>query len=235
MKLKLGLDPEVLVVNQSGQFVCPGKFLKASKQVIPSSNKKIGGFNRDGMAIELNPSPSTDPRDLSDKMRTLFRESMNKLRAIGLYPTQQIGANIFQNGDRASFLPDVYQGGCEPDWNAYTKEQNIVNVNYQEFEYRYCGGHIHVSAPFIRNFDQACEFIRSLKPLSQYLSTFEDNKWSLERRRVYGKDGDFRWREDDKRIEFRTPDATWIWKEMETREVMPEIFKIISNSVQKFV
>lgn len=234
MKVKLGLDPEILVVNEAGKFVCPGKFLKAPKRLSLSANKKFGGFNRDGMAIELNPTPSTSSAELSNKMKALFAESMNQLRAIGLYPTQQIGANIFENGDKESFMPDVYQGGCDPDWNAYTQQQNQCDVNYEEFGLRFCGGHIHVEAPFIKSFDQACEFIRGLKPLSEYLATFEDKTWSSERRKFYGKEGDFRWREDGKRVEFRTPDATWIWEEMSTGKVMPEIYGIISNHVQRF-
>lgn len=233
-KLVIGLDPEFLTANEEEIFVCPQVLDVGPKRVVKSRFEKAGGFNRDGMAIELNPSPTDQPTTLTENLRILFADAQDILGKKGFHMVPFIGANIFDWGDKKTFMPDVYEGGCDPDFNAYTREMNHPGVNYARYPYRFCGGHIHVSAPFINNFDQACEFIQKLRPLSQFLAQFEDSVWSYKRREVYGKEGDFRWREEVQRIEYRTPDSSWIWEDLNTGRVMPEVFKIIGAVAQSF-
>lgn len=232
-KTVIGLDPEIFVVNESGKIICPTIFAEPSKTFIPASTVS-GGFNRDGMAIELNPSPDSDPRELARKTRGLLIEAEKKLRNKGARPIETIGANIFSDGDESTFAEDIMQGGCDPDFNAYTGQINVRNVDYTIYPFRFCGGHIHITAPFIRSFDEACGFIQNLRPLGEYLSQFEDNHWSKMRRTAYGQEGDFRWRSDKERIEYRTPDSSWMWAEFRSSKVMEEVFKIITNTINKF-
>lgn len=234
METKIGLDPEFLVRNTSGKIICPAEFSKKLKKFIPATNKKLGGFNRDGMAVEFNPTPSDSPEVLSRTVQLLYAEAREKLSQFGGELTPQIGANIYEEGDESTFTHDVKVGGCDPDFNAYTMEINSRRIDYNTYPYRFCGGHIHMTAPFLRSWEEACIFIQSLKPLGEFLGTLEDGKWSKLRREAYGQEGDFRWRPEESRIEYRTPDASWIWEDIRSGKAMKEVFKIINNTVQQF-
>lgn len=204
----LGADPELFLANPKGIY-CPWDILPEPKR--PGFFVSGGHMNRDGMALELNPQHSSRSSVVGENIASLLsalgRLSLQKSLTI----IKSLGCDISSLPDRDLFPYDVFELGCHPDINAYTEHFNEVQVNPEEFPERYAGGHIHIQ---VGNLDQseACELVKLFDVHAGLPSVlFGDDVWSPKRRQVYGKAGDFRHNLDEGIIEYRTPDAGWLW------------------------
>jgi hypothetical protein len=232
--LSLGHDGEFLVRNVRGKIVCPKKWITSLKKEVPAQCNR-GGFNRDGMAVELNPKPAHTPEEMIENTRLLFDEVTKQLMKFGYKITEQVGADIFKEGDQRTFAEDVLMGGCAPDFNAYTGKTNCRGIDYKIYPYRFCGGHIHIEAEFIRSWTQALKFIRDLdKNMFKIVSKFETQEWSKKRREAYGQKGDFRWKPQNNLIEYRTPDASWVWADLKGQKASHLLFDVVDQTITKF-
>lgn len=210
-KIPFGGDPEVFVQTQNGVIACPVALLKEPKKVVKVGNH--GGFNRDGMAFELNPAPSTSPEEVMANMLKLLTDGILSLSKAGLGITKKIGVDIQAIPiQQALDLPnDVWELGCEPDYDAYSGQYNIVNVDPRIYTKRFAGGHITMQIGALP-FADVCEVVK----LFDYHAGLYSIRWSdlpdsIERRRTYGRAGAFRYHHENGIVEYRTPDAGWLW------------------------
>jgi len=207
-KITWGADPELFVTNEAGIPVPPVQLLPNVKVV--TSFGEEGGVNRDGIAFELNPAPSTDPYSVSNRMHKLLQVGMQRMAEVGLKAIRNVEVTIGQGLE-----PDVYEFGCSPDFNAYTRSQNRVPVDPAKYMLRHAGGHITMGLPEGVNlkWEEVCELVK----LFDYWAGLRSLQWSqsgsAERRKVYGAAGCFRWNEEKRIVEYRTPDAGWLWNQ----------------------
>lgn len=71
--------------------------------------------------------------------------------------------------------------------------------------------------PVTPSFDQVCEIVKLMDFFvglpSLFLVPDSERESAIERRKSYGAAGCFRWKPADSIIEYRTPDASWLWHE----------------------
>lgn len=206
--LKFGADPEIFVVNENGEISCPISILPIAKEV--NIIARGGGVNRDGIAFELNPAPSEIPAEVALNMSDILLAGAQKLSLAGLKVIKSLGVTIREN-----MPPDAYQFGCDPDYNAYTKGMNRCKLNPKKYLKRFAGGHISMQLPVEPSFDQVCDIVKLMDFFvglpSLFLIPDSEREAAVERRKSYGAAGCFRWKVEDRIIEYRTPDASWLW------------------------
>lgn len=214
--ISVGADTEHFLVKD-GKPYCPFEILPQ-----PKVTDSVHGVacNRDGMAIELNPTPKPDMQTLAEDVRT----GLLKLKTAFSADNIQIVAEPRITLRKSVRLPeDVFEIGCVPDRNAYRRgAYNTTSVDAKKFRDRYAGGHIHFGSDEPFSYAGAIDFIKSLDiwftiPIMAELQKVVGDSlitMARERRAVYGKAGDYRWNGDvdpkrAKRIEYRTPDNLW--------------------------
>ena len=206
----LGTDPETFVV-MGDVIQCPSDIIPESKFVRYGWSRG-GGMNRDGMALELNPFPSKSPIAVSENISYLLRDATKLLNQSGLKLSHMLGCSIDEIPEKAYLPEDVFKLGCDPDINAYTNCFNEVKVDATTFSERYAGGHIHMEVGYLLQ-EEACELVKLLDVKVGIPSVLMgDDIWSVKRRAVYGKAGSFRHNTTKGIIEYRTPDAGWLWQ-----------------------
>jgi hypothetical protein len=137
------------------------------------------------------------------------------LQRVGLRLTTKIGIDIADlPPDVRYILPgDCFELGCDPDYSAYTRHANRVSVNPRKYTKRFAGGHISVQIEQGLPFNDVCELVKLFDRYAGLHSIRWSVPESLERRRTYGKAGAFRWKPRMGIVEYRTPDAGWLWND----------------------
>lgn len=207
-----GTDVEIFLVREDGTLASPQDVLPRPKVV-----EKIGpagGWNRDGIAIEINPEPSKSYELVSQRIETLRSMIEPVLRHMGMSLMRAVRVNIREQMpvERLQDLPnDCWELGCDPDYNAYSGKKNDVEVDPYEYPYRTAGGHITMGTP-LRRFEDACELVKLFDVYAGLFSVaFMEGPDATERRRLYGKAGCFRFYKDTGLVEYRTPSSDWFW------------------------
>jgi len=115
--------------------------------------------------------------------------------------------------------------GCSPDYNDYSKEQNIVERNSQTL--RSARAHLHVSYDGL-TVDKAINLIKLLDLfISVPLVVIEPDS---ERKQLYGKAGAYRvktLKDDTVIVEYRSPSNFWLTSD----ETMKFVFEQIVSAI----
>lgn len=200
----LGNDPERFI-SRKGVIICPNEIIPFPKRVIPCG--KYGGMNRDGMALELNPSPSTDIQKVAENTYLLLEDAIYEANAIGAVLSDSIKTVV---EDFTGLPVDVQTIGCEPDMNAYTGKMNTLTEEQLHMKERYAGGHIHMGNLPVLDLEAHCNLVKAFDASAGLISVLWSTPESLERRAQYGRAGAFRRKKT--LVEYRVPDANWTFK-----------------------
>lgn len=206
-----GTDVEIFCASEKGELASPARLLPTPKTVEPIC--AAGGWNRDGIAIEINPEPSSSPYAVQERILTLRGMIEPVLRQIGLMLLRPVRVDLREMPEDVRYeLPeDCWELGCEPDYNAYTGLQNVVKVDPHTYPYRTAGGHITMGTPLAR-FEDACELVKLFDAYAGLYSVVHmEGPDAAARRELYGKAGCFRFHKKDGLVEYRTPSADWFW------------------------
>lgn len=191
MEILVGCDPEVFVRNpNSKEFVSADNLIPGNKKN-PFKVPK-GAVQVDGMALEFNIEPASSKAMFVDNVSTVFQHLRNML------PGYQLEAVPVANFEPSYFArqSDFSKAlGCEPDYNAYTGQQNS-RPDASTVTFRTAAGHIHLgwtkdAEPFEEGHYEDCKAV--VKQMDYYLGM-----WGLlmdpdpTRRKLYGKAGAFR-------------------------------------------
>jgi hypothetical protein len=198
-----GGDPERFI-KRNGIIVCPNDIIPIPKRVIPCG--KYGGMNRDGMALELNPSPGSI-KNVALNLDLLLTDAIYEAAQVGAELSDSI-KTVIESFDELP--PDVVEIGCEPDRNAYTEKENELTQEQLTMKERFAGGHIHVGMGYWASFHS--EIVKAFDSTAGIMSVMWSVPESLERRRQYGRAGSYRVDQERGIIEYRVPDAMWTFK-----------------------
>lgn len=185
----IGADPEMFLIDTStGDVICakgiiPGEKGKPFTDGLP----KGFGLEIDGILAEFNIPPCTSTNEYIDCihfMKSWIRDFIK---------------NINPNYDlmcKASAVvtpkcvadPAVNIRGCDPDFDAYTEQQNPRNESYPGM-IRCAGDHIHIGYDYM-GYDADIRLIKMCDLTIGLPSVFIDN--DTERRKLYGKAGCYR-------------------------------------------
>lgn len=205
----VGCDPEVFLVDGSGSIVSAIDLIGGSKEAPRLC--KGGSLQEDNIMAEIGTNPTSDCGQFLLNLDAVMSELV---RVTNLQPLIKASAYIdehilMKNKNRAFLF------GCEPDYNAYTGEEN-PNPSSKSF-LRTCAGHIHLG------YDWEDETEENVMRIVQYMD-YIVGLWTVlkdedtRRRSKYGKAGAFRYKQYG--LEYRVPSNFWL----KTKELSAEMF-----------
>lgn len=189
MNVLIGADPELFLMADdkfvSGHGVIPGN----KEAPYPVEH---GAVQVDGMALEFNIDPARNAEQFSNNINTVLEQ----LRAMvpDQYDLSMAATADFDRRHMAEQPVEARLLGCDPDFNAYTGDQNPEPQAHPTM--RAAGGHIHFGwtqdqDPFSGPHFQAC---RDLAIQMDYFLGLHSvmNDQDKRRREMYGQPGAFR-------------------------------------------
>lgn len=223
----VGVDPEIFL-TLDGKAVSAYGLIEGSKEKpfpVPS-----GAYQVDGTAVEFNtdPVPLNDFTTFNAKMVTVMKELQKAVSAKGDY---KFNISPVQDYDQEYLdsLPDESKElGCDPDYNAYTMEENPRPDGERPF--RTGAGHIHVGwgadIPVEnREHHEICAgFVKMLDATVGLFMTCIDR--DPRRRELYGKAGAYRAKPYG--VEYRFPSNVWIQEKVLRRAVHTLVGKAVN-------
>lgn len=192
MILTIGADPEVFV-RLGDSFISGHTFPCGSKEFPRKLDS--GSVQVDGLALEFNVVPSETRGDFVNNTIKIWRDLNNLVKSINPEVSLEAIPTVHFGTEYIKSLPkEVSRLGCNPDWNAYSLEENPLPDAEQPF--RTGAGHVHIG--FTSGADpQSVSHLRVCAELTKELDYFlglPSLGWDpdVERRSLYGKPGAFR-------------------------------------------
>lgn len=215
MRILVGSDPELFLVNRDGMF-------RSAFGLIPGTKKdpypvEKGTIQVDGMAAEIGIT-ATDNEDEWVENHTRVMEQLRGMLPKG-YNFSIVPSCRFHGSHFKKQPEEAKELGCDPDFNAYTLEVNPRPDNNTTM--RTASGHVHVG--FCENADitspehiQRCATL--VKQLDCYLG-LPSLMWDRDtkRRSMYGRAGAFRPKPYG--VEYRVLSNAWLENEKRMRFV----------------
>lgn len=224
MTLLIGQDTE-LFLRRNDKFISAYGVIPGSKEN-PYPVKK-GAVQVDGMALEFNTLPAKSFNQFKLNINTVLSRLQDMIPGdceMTVVPTAHFDAKYIEDQpEEATAL------GCDPDYNAYTGEQN--NPPQPSLTMRTAAGHIHLGWTDNKDVEDPAHMkdcIVLVQQLDCYLgipSLFHDS--DLERRQMYGKAGAFRPKPYG--VEYRVLSNYWITKEDYMKEVFHNCHKAVKD------
>lgn len=209
MEFQIGCDPEIFL-RRNGKAVSANGLIpgdKATPYPVPG-----GAIQVDGTAVEFNtdPVPINSFEVFNAKIVTVMGNLRKEVKKSGNY-TFNISPVQDYDADYLSSLPDsAKELGCDPDYCAYTLEENPRPDGDRLF--RTGAGHIHIGwgadiPTDNRDHHEICaNFVKMLDATVGIFMTVIDRE--PRRRELYGKAGAYRTKPYG--VEYRFPSNVWL-------------------------
>ena len=196
----IGCDPEIFLKDSSNNFKSVIGLLGGSKW-FPRKLSEVGhACLEDNVAVEFNIPPCSTFEDFKREVQATMQMVKEILPSELQY--DQSSAVSFPESELNCEQAWVF--GCEPDYNAWTMEENPKPTSPDK-NLRSAGGHIHVGSSIA--LDNPINTVRAMDLFLGVPSISLDT--GTLRRQLYGKAGAFR--PKDYGIEYRTLSNFWIF------------------------
>lgn len=197
MNWTIGADPEFFL-KQHGKHVVAIDLIGGTKDFPRALDDKGHAVLEDNVAVEFNIPPAHNHQEFCASIQHVLAKLQEELPE---YSFSQESAVLFDKMDL--WHPQALEFGCEPDYNAWTKEVN-PRPKATDATLRSAGGHVHVGT----DLDQ----IQVIRAMDLFLGvpSIKLDQGKL-RRELYGKAGSFR--PKDYGVEYRTLSNFWIFQE----------------------
>lgn len=208
-KLLIGADPEVFVRNAQGVLIS-GHFFPCGTKEDPKPVAN-GHVQNDGMALEFNVPPSATKKEFVTQTLAVIKDLNAIVKATDSgaklvpIPVADFGEEYIKS------VPSEFSKlGCNPDYNAYTREANPVPDASMPF--RTGSGHVHIGWTSDEDPQNGAHFevcTRLVKELDYYLG-LPSVLWDHDdrRRELYGQAGAFRPKSYG--LEYRVLSNAWL-------------------------
>lgn len=193
----IGCDPE-LFLKQNNKHVVAIGLVGGTKDMPRPLDDKGHAVLEDNVAVEFNIPPAHNHEEFCKSIQHVMQKLKEELPD---YSFSEESAVLFDKEDL--WHPQALEFGCEPDFNAWTKDMNPRPEATNE-TLRSAGGHVHVGT----NLDKI-QVIRAMDLFLGVPSIKLDT--GVLRRQLYGKAGAFRPKEYG--VEYRTLSNFWIFKQ----------------------
>lgn len=220
MQYRLGHDAEVLLTaRKSGQFrsiigkIGAGKWNPKPIEGLPE------GFTlqEDNVALEFGVPPAASAEEFIFNTRKVMQEG---LKALPGERFSRLSCVVFPKEEMNH--PSAHVFGCEPDFNAWTGEENSKPQPPHPFM-RSAGGHVHIETQQDKfNVIRACDLFLGVPSVLMDKGT--------ERRKLYGKAGACRPKSYG--VEYRTLSNFWIFKPRLIKWVWDNAGRALENTVE---
>lgn len=203
--MRLGCDPEVFLQDNVGKPISVIGYIKADKWhplQIPDMPK---GFTlqEDNVALEYGIPPAASAEEFISHIRAVMAKSQEWLPGLSF---SKLSAITFPE-DQMNH-PAAHIFGCEPDFNAWTKEVNFPPDVEDKF-LRSAGGHVHIEPSGKDEIKDPTQITRNCDLFLGIPSLFMDD--GDKRRLLYGKPGAHRVKPYG--VEYRVLSNFWIFED----------------------
>ena len=220
MKIKIGTDPEIFLLNEkSKKYVSAYGLFPGTKDKPHKVDK--GAVQVDGMALEFNINPAETDTEFVKNVTTVYAQLEEMVKKVDKDLSLSIDpVATFDKADWDKIHENAKELGCDPDYN-HRGEVNPNPVSKLKGEpFRTAAGHIHIGFTEGQELDDPIHFA-DCKQISQYFyqnaGTVRDpffklyygsSKEEKERLKYYGHSGSFRPKSYG--IELRSPSNRWL-------------------------
>jgi len=203
MKIMLGCDPEAFLMDVNGQLKSSIGLIGGSKE-LPRPLPLGEGYavQEDNVALEFNIPPAEGRSQFVDSIRGTLNFLTEMVQGEYGFTISEISAASFPEEELST--PEAHIFGCDPDFNAWTKEVNPKPAAADK-ALRSCGGHVHIG--FEKGSIEEVELIRHMDLHLAVPAVLMDK--GLLRKELYGKAGAFR--DKSYGAEYRTLSNFWIF------------------------
>jgi hypothetical protein len=212
-EFKIGADPELFIIEKA-----TGKLVSAHG-MLPGDKKNPhrvphGAVQVDGMAAEFNIDPASNVNDFVRNIKSVMaslQEIIGDKYELVAIPTAHFGAEMIDAQPH-----EAKELGCDPDYNAWTGEENPTPD--VDTPYRTGAGHVHIGWTNGQDIagaehKQICEHL--IRNLDLHTTPFLRLEDDVLRRELYGKAGAYRPKSYG--VEYRTPSNVWLTSEKNMR------------------
>lgn len=201
MKVTIGHDVEVILVTDTGRPTSAIGLIGGTK-AFPRP-VTWGALQEDNVLAEINITPADTYKKWENYTTKVLQQLASILprthiisdKASAFYPMQEL------------LSPQAKEFGCDPDFNAWTGQENPRPRLSKRFKnLRSAGGHIHIGLPGL-SVDAKYTLIRVLDMVGGLQATLLDK--DVQRKTLYGKAGAMRIKPYG--VEWRTPSNFWLF------------------------
>jgi hypothetical protein len=198
--MRLGSDPEVFLQDVAGSPISAIGYINANKWNPMQIPDMPDGYTlqEDNVSLEYGIPPAASADEFIAHINNVMQKSLEYLPNLSF---SKLSCIVFPEAQMQH--PAAHIFGCEPDFNAWTKDINPKPTPPHPLM-RSAGGHIHVETT--RN---PLEVVRNMDLFLGVPSVLMDN--GEMRKQLYGKAGAFRAK--DYGVEYRTLSNFWIFKD----------------------
>jgi hypothetical protein len=216
--MRLGADPEVFLVDAMGKHISAIPYIQADKwnpMQIPDMSK---GFTlqQDNVSLEYGIPPAASADEFVAHIQDVMQKSLEYLPGLSF---SKLSCTIFEKDQMQHPLAHVF--GCEPDYDAWTRDENNKPNPPHQFM-RSAGGHVHVETK-----KDAFECVKKMDLFLGVPSTLMDR--GEERKQLYGKRGAMRIKPYG--FEYRVLSNFWIFDEKYIRWVWKQTQRALNSNV----
>ena len=198
--MRLGSDPEVFLQDNAGNPVSAIGYINADKwnpMQIPDMPEGYT-LQEDNVSLEYGIPPASDAEEFVNHINAVMQKSLEYLPNLSF---SKLSCIVFPEEQMNHPMAHIF--GCEPDFNAWTKDVNPKPTPPHPLM-RSAGGHIHVETT--RN---PLEVVRNMDLFLGVPSVLMDD--GEMRKQLYGKAGAFRAKSYG--VEYRTLSNFWIFED----------------------
>lgn len=205
--LAIGTDTEVFLKDKAGNNVTAIGRIGGTKANPRPLDDKGSAVQEDNVMLEFNTPPARNDTEwvngINNVLINVIEELKQKGLVINISPSVEFASELLKN-------PQAQHMGCEPDFCAWTGDQNEVLTPALLGDVRTAGGHIHVSFQVDDDDPTAEQKLNLLRVLDLTLGVpsvlLDDDE---RRRKYYGRPGAYRIKAIN-RVEYRTLSNFWI-------------------------
>ena len=200
--MRLGADPEVFLINRSGDFVSSVGKIPGTKEQPHHISGMPPGFTvqQDNVALEFGIPPAANAKQFAEHIASVLAGARRHILPKGLSYATAASCVSFPKSQLNTAEANIF--GCEPDFNAWTGKEN-PRPEAKNKNLRSCGGHLHVETQLDR-----IQVVRAMDVFLGLPSLFEDVSGS-KRRELYGMPGAYRPKPYG--VEYRTLSNYWVF------------------------
>lgn len=200
VKMRLGCDPETFLQNREGKHISVIGLVGADKwnPLQIKGLKKGFTLQEDNVALEFGIPPASSADEFVKNIQLVMKHGLKKCDGLSF---SRLSCTVFPKDQMQH--PNAYVFGCEPDYNAWTGNENPKPQPPHAFM-RSAGGHIHVETK-----KDPIDVVKAMDLFLAVPSTLMDQ--GEQRKQLYGKAGAFRPKPYG--VEYRTLSNYWIFDE----------------------
>ncbi len=215
----MGCDPEFFFFKEGkvcgAEKVIPKDGLVYDCHISRTNVQETAKIIIDGVQAELNPKPYSCRAYLGDEIQLCFKKIYDKIKIDTSLSVEFLQVTEVREEELKSLSEQAKKFGCAPSSNLYSKSESKIEVNPEIYRFRSAGGHIHLG----RDENTNIKMINTLKQYERVVTMLDillgntcvlidKNEWAKERRKVYGKAGEYRLPAHG--IEYRTLSNFWL-------------------------